>query len=507
MGNLQFLIVSFDGLRPDLLNPKTTPNLARLKQMGVALDAHRTVYPSETRVAFPSLVTGTTPNRHGMVGNKYVDRTTNPNRYIDTADAALLDRLNRESGGRLMTAPTLGEILAKAGKSLAVLATNTPGTTRFFHHKAEEFGHLRISGHFAEACTPGDVFDEVIARFGPLPPVPEQGEPDFEGQTYITTVFLDHIWPKHALDVTIVSYGEPDTTSHFNGTASARTLEIIRHCDAEFGRLLDWWEACGRDEGVQLLVLSDHGHVTAHTRVVVADALRQAGFAPGIAPADGVDVVVVPGQVGALYLSDRSPAHLSRLVDVLTQQPWAGPIFTLAKNDVEGMAPGSFASSLVFAEHERAPDVYFAFRADDGIDPFGLIGGTYYDNMRRPGLGVHGGLHPKELAAVCLAAGSAFKSGQSVSTLPSSICDIAPTILHVLGLPLPASMTGRTLQEVLSSPSAEICAPGKPQILETGLNGYVQRLQRTRVGGVDYLDGAWAFNAAFASNSLEKEVA
>ncbi|MDF0523355.1 alkaline phosphatase family protein [Bradyrhizobium yuanmingense] len=33
------------------------------------LARQRTVYPSETRIALTSLVTGATPDRHGIVGN------------------------------------------------------------------------------------------------------------------------------------------------------------------------------------------------------------------------------------------------------------------------------------------------------------------------------------------------------------------------------------------------------------------------------------------------------
>jgi hypothetical protein len=495
----KFLIVSFDGLRPDLIDPVRTPNIARIKSLGATLAAHRTVYPSETRVAFPSLVTGATSSRHGMVGNKYVDRATSPQRYVDTSDAVLLDQLNRESGGALMSAPTIGEIFGRAEKGLAVLATNTPGTTRFFHHKAEEFGHIRISGHFPEACTPESTLSEITRRFGPLPALPPQGEPDLEAQTLITSVFLDYVWPRHAPDVTVLSYGEPDTSSHFNGTGGAKTRQVITHCDAEFGRILDWWEAEGRAAGVQIIVLSDHGHITAHTRVSVAGSLRVAGFTPAATPEAGVDVVVVPGQVGALYLTDRSPTQLTKLVEALIEQPWVGPIFTTGKNEVEGVAPGSLASEMVFVDHARAPDVYFAFRADDSVDEFGLIGGTFYDNDRRPGLGVHGGLHPKELASVGIVAGSAFRSGGHVSSVPTGICDIAPTILSLVGMPIPDNMTGRVLAEVLSEDhvgvfGGELPEVGTTRIFEAGLNNYSQRLQRTSVGGTLYLDGGWAYS-------------
>lgn len=231
---MRFVIVSFDGLRPDLITPELTPNLCRLQSLGVTLSEHRTIYPSETRSAFPSLVTGTTTGSHGMMGNKYVDRSVTPPRYIDTSDAVLLRKLDLESGGRLISVPTLGEILARAGRNLAVLATNTAGTTRFFHHKAEDFGHVRLSGHFQAACTPDNVLAEVEAVIGQLPPEPPDLDPDTAGQDWITSAFLDVVWQKYRPDVSIISYGEPDTTSHFHGTGSEVTRSIIAYCDRQF---------------------------------------------------------------------------------------------------------------------------------------------------------------------------------------------------------------------------------------------------------------------------------
>lgn len=488
---MRFVIVSFDGLRPDLVSPDLTPNLCRLQSLGVTLLEHRTIYPSETRSAFPSLVTGTTTGRHGMVGNKYVDRSVTPPRYIDTSDAALLRNLDLESGGRLMSAPTLGEILAAAGRSMAVLATNTPGTTRFFHHKAEDFGHIRLSGHFPEACTPNDVLAEAEALVGPLPPEPPSVEPDAAGQDWITSVFLDLVWPKCLPDVSIISYGEPDITSHFHGTGSEATRGIIAHCDRQFGRVLDWWEAEGRAEGVQIVAISDHGHITGHTRVSVIEHLREAGFRPATAPAPDADVVVVPGQVGALYLADPSDKQIARLVATITSQSWCGPVFTRAKNEIEGVAPGSLGNQLVFADHSRAPDVSFSFRADDGVDPFGLIGGTYYDNDRRTGLGVHGGLHPRELTALGIAAGSAFPAHGSISAIPTDICDFTPTILHLLKIAQPLSMTGRVLHELLTH-EASALPHIRSDAFEAKLGKFRQVLRRVHVAASTYMASGMA---------------
>lgn len=485
------LLVCFDGLRPDLIGPGLTPNIVRLQRLGVRLARHRTVYPSETRVAFPSLVTGAPPAGHGMVGNMYVDRSTG--RYIDTSDARLLDELDRGSGVGLMTATSLGEVLGQAGRTMAVLATNTPGTTRLFHHRAERFSHVRLSGHFREACTPDAFLAEVEARFGALPPDPPKGTPDIAAQTLITSAFLELVWPKLKPDVTILSFGEPDTCSHFNGTGGGPTREVIAHCDAELGRILDWWESDGAAAGVQIGLLSDHGHITGHTRVSVIDTLLRAGLRPGPAPGPDVDAIVVPGHVGAIYVANGSSPNRERVVRALIETEWCGNVFTAGRNEIDGVVDATLSTRLVGLDHPRAPDVVFAFRTDDRIDPFGLAGGTFYDNDRRAGLGLHGGLHPKELAALGAFAGSHFRSGL-ISELPSSICDIAPTILALLGLTSPLTMRGRVLFEAIADGALSLrrpldVQPPKLEVFEAHRGGYRQLLQRQRFDKQVYLDG------------------
>lgn len=484
------LLVGFDGLRPDLVTPELTPNLCRLTAEGVTFASHVTVYPSETRVVFPSFVTGATSNRHGMIGNRYLDRSATPPRMIDTADATLLERIDTETHGRLMTAPALGELLKQAGKSLAVLASNSRGATRCLNHKARSLGQVCFSGHFEDIATPADRATDLLRALGPLPPAAEPGTPDLEAQTLLTTAFLDHVWPKHRPDITLLWYSEPDLSSHFSGVGAAETKQAIAHADAQFGRILDWWLAEGRDAGAQLFAASDHGHITAHTRVSVADALKSAGFRTDTAPGPDVDAVIVPGHVGAIYLTDPSQAAMSRACSALMDTPWCGPIFTCDRSAVEGVAPGTFAQSLVMADHQRAPDIYFCFGSDDRVDEYGLQGGAYYDNDRRPGLGLHGGLHPKELQSLAIAAGSAFRTNV-VSDLPSGVPDIAPTMLHLIGMPRPATMTGRVLNEALLAADEPQADQPQAEQFEVGSSGFRQTLSRVRYAGSTYLTGGW----------------
>ena len=62
------IVVMLDGARPDALRLAHTPTLDRLAASGARYMQARTVYPSQTRVAFVSLPTGAHGGSHGIVG-------------------------------------------------------------------------------------------------------------------------------------------------------------------------------------------------------------------------------------------------------------------------------------------------------------------------------------------------------------------------------------------------------------------------------------------------------
>lgn len=502
-GQHRVVLVSFDGLRPDLISPDMTPHLDRLRRKGVTLARHLTVYPSETRAAMPSLVTGASPGRHGLVGNKFLDRSVRPPRYIDTSDDRIIEALDAASGGSLMGVASLGEILAAHGRTLAVLASNSAGTTCLFNHKARTLGHHTISGHYARVATSRPLIEALEARLGPLPAPPPQGTLDLTAQSFLTSALLETVWPQLRPDVAILSFGEPDISSHYCGTAHGRTLEALAWVDHQFGRVLDWWEAEGRQQNVHLLALSDHGHVTVHAHADVYGTLKAAGFRCGPAPGQDVDAVLVPGQVGAVYLADPSESNIRRAVAAMTEAPWCGPIFTAGRNEVDGVAPGSFARRLVMMDHVRSGDILFSYRADDQPDPFGLIGRTWSHDAP-VGFGVHGGLHPKEMTSVSILAGAAFRS-DFVSDIPSGICDIAPTILHLLGIAAPIGMEGRILTEAFAAGTAVAPASIVATEHEARTPTYRQCLRRVQVDAATYIEGGWANGASQIGRKPDNE--
>ena len=61
------IMVALDGLRPDMVDPVATPHLHALGAAGARFSRARSVFPSETRVATPSLITGCRPGDHGSL--------------------------------------------------------------------------------------------------------------------------------------------------------------------------------------------------------------------------------------------------------------------------------------------------------------------------------------------------------------------------------------------------------------------------------------------------------
>ena len=113
-----------DGLRPDSINATDTPTIARLRSEGVDYINSHSVFPTSTRINAASLMTGSYPSRHGIVGNSMFVAGVNKDAPFDTGDYRQLIRLE-EADGRVVTTPTLGEILQRNGRSLVTLSSGS----------------------------------------------------------------------------------------------------------------------------------------------------------------------------------------------------------------------------------------------------------------------------------------------------------------------------------------------------------------------------------------------
>lgn len=434
---VRILLVVFDALRPDMATPELMPNLHRFRQFGTTLSNARAIFPTDTRANVASLMTGVHPGRHGIMGNAWFDPRLHTSDPFSTISAAEVERADSVLGGTLFQVPSLGDLLARQGRSMAVISTASSGTTRLIHHTVRQHSfHMCLHCHDAEACSPPRFAEEAMHRFGPLPPA---DRPDLPAVTYAVDVFLRWVWTEHRPDVTVLWLNEPDTSYHWFGIGSDQALGAIRHCDEQVGRLLEWWLTDGRTQGVQLIALSDHGQIGVGGRVDLTAALTDVGLSPAGSFSQGADLLVVPGYPIRLYARGRDRALVDRAAAALLAQPWCGDLFALAS--VEGTLP----LSAYGAAHERAPDLIVTMRGEHAPDPTGRPGVSQSD-AASPFAGIHGGLSDQETACVVVLAGSCFRENAVIGTRSSAV-DVLPTLLEALGLQSPPGLDGRAISE------------------------------------------------------------
>jgi hypothetical protein len=479
------LILAFDALRPDMVTPAVMPNLCAFADAGFRFPHSRSTFPTETRVNQSALVTGCYPQRHGIVGNKFLDPVAAPGKLFNTGDETQLADGDRRLGGKLVDVPVMGEILDKAGKSLAVVSAGTPGGCRMLSHKAEELGLFRLALHRPDASVPAACIAEVQQRLGPIPP---HAIPSLDWLTYTTDVYLDYIEPVLCPDVTVLWYCEPDNSYHYEGIGTAPNLRALRHLDAELGRILDWRDRGGPGGALQIITLSDHGQITvAAESIDIAGQMRAAGFTVGETVSDGADAALALSSAGGIYVRDSDPALIRRLVAWLQHQSWCGPVSTRDGD-------GALRHDQLLIDHRRAPDIGLVLASDNRANPQGNVGYTLQNAGYPVGGGLHGGLHPVELQTWLAVAGDAFR-GRGASPLPAGLVDVLPTILTVLGLAVPPHVQGRVLGEALAGGGNTEVEAVRGTVTAEGAAGYRTHLAWSRVGTTPYLDRGWVERA------------
>ena len=465
------LIVAFDGLQPAQVTPALMPNLAAFVAEGVAFDNHHPVYPSVTRINAASMVTGRNPGAHGIAANMLVMRDYDPHLAFSALEPTLAKVALKT---KVLLAPTLADILSQHGLEYIAVGSGTSGNSYLHNPNAERVGGATIHPEF---CLPYALHNDITARFGEWPP---EGETNGDKLVRAVDIATEYVLAERKPVVTFVWFSEPDKSQHAHGVGAEVSTRALREADEQFGRLLAWIEDAGTDTDV--IVISDHGYSTISEVIDVEGLLRAAGFPPG----DESGGVTVAGNGGSalFYAHDRDAATVDRLASFLMRQRWCG---ALVASDAVGQIDGTLPTSLVGAEGPRAPDIAMSFRWDSRVSATGYAGYAF-STGGGPELGQHGSMSRHEMRNSLFARGGSFKSGVRIES-PTGNTDLAPTVLHLLGVGGGETMHGRVLREAL--------ADGEPvewgtethraeRRVESGT--YRQHITVSRVDGTTYVD-------------------
>ncbi|MCW8130047.1 MAG: alkaline phosphatase family protein [Planctomycetota bacterium] len=484
------VLIVWDGLRPDSVNEKDTPNLAKLAARGVFFANHHASILASTEVNGTVLATGCHPARSSVIANVEFRPEIEPTRGFNTEHVEEVRKGDGLTGGKYLKVPTVPEILRKAGRPTAVAGTKP---VAFLFDRAERTDEEGAKNPvlFQSRTLPASLAAKLKEKLGAFPPPADSTKAaNSEEDLWTTRALLETLWQGDAIpDYSVLWLSEADYAQHGAGPGSAPALAGLKSNDELLGRVLERLEAAKQLGRTNILIVSDHGFSTIVRAVSTPDALVKAGFTASkdfLKPPQKGDILVV-GHGGAIffYVTQHDAETIEKLVDFLQGLDYAGTLFTREAKK------GTFALADVHLESEAAPDVAMGMKWSNEKNEAGVPGTLVTEGAKRkPGQGNHASLSPYELRNTLIAAGPSFKQGVR-STLPSGNLDVAPTVLAILGEKGGEAMDGRVLEEALAkgkTPEGEPATTRLETSRETGHGVWKQYLKVTTFAGKTYVD-------------------
>jgi hypothetical protein len=198
------------------------------------------------------------------------------------------------------------------------------------------------------------------------------------------------------------------------------------------------------------------------------------------------------------YVVDRQEPVVRRLVEFLQQSDFAGVIFSRLKID------GTFPLETVRynSQTNTGPDVMISLRWTADKNDHG-VPGMFYSMDGTKGKGSHASLSRFDMNNTLVASGPDFKRGFYNET-PSGNIDLAPTVLHILGVKPPRPMDGRVLYEAFANHTGSLPRVKTERLVATRDIGFIRWSQYLKFSEVD---GAVYFNEGNGAATLGNTVA
>jgi len=473
------VLIVWDGMRPDFVTASNCPTLFQLSQQGVTFTKHHAAYPSATEVNGTVLSTGVNPARSHIVGNHeyrpYIDELAD----VHTEALASVRKGDEHDHGDYIAVPTLAETVRASGGT-AVVAGSKP-VALLLDRKARVAAKEGVNVFFGGAL-PESLGGDLTNHFGNFPD--EEGSPSRIDWT--VDAMVNDLWKTEVPTFSFVWMNQPDLAQHKYSPGSPQALASIRNADDNVAKILSALDKKGVRDSTDVVVVSDHGCSTITANADLPGDLTRAGFHAArkysAKPKDGDIVVASNSGSTMVYVIGHDKKIVTDVVRFLQSWKFTGVIFT--RDNI----PATFPLKLAHLDSPEAPDVVISLRWSNDTNRFGVPGAVVADGTSyKPAQGAHVTLCPFDMHNTLIAAGPDFRAGLK-SDLPSGNLDVAPTVLHVLGVKPKQKLDGRVLYEALkNAPSETPTAPQtrKRQIL---MKHWQQYLKITEYNGVQYFD-------------------
>jgi predicted AlkP superfamily pyrophosphatase or phosphodiesterase len=344
------VLINAVGLTSRLL--PLAPHLSQLAKHGWSVSL-REVLPAVTCTAQATLLTGATPDRHGIVGNGWLFRETGEVRFWQQSNRLLqtepLYRTAQHSAARLGRAFRCAQLFWWFNQGAAVDISVTPKPW----YGADGNKVFGITG------TPEGLCERLQTQLGDFPFHtfwgPMAGLPctQWIGRCAANVMLTDRP------DLTLVYMPHLDYDPQRFGPAGCDMKQLVGQLDEACAPILD----AARTIGARVWVVSEYGHVDVQRPVLLNVALRQAGlltvrpgpFGETLDTFTSRAFAVCDHQVAHVYVQDL--ADVERVRDALAGVAGLARLLVGDERAEIGMRHDRAGELVALAE----PDAWFAY--------------------------------------------------------------------------------------------------------------------------------------------------
>jgi predicted AlkP superfamily pyrophosphatase or phosphodiesterase len=413
-------IIMMDGTRPDFLRRASAPVIHGLAAQGTTFLQAETTYPSQTRVAFVTLPTGSYPGSHGIVGGDEIKDASWQN--LETGDN---DPIAAQA---LVARPTFFEEASAAG------LTSMYAAMKGYELVGAKGATWTINGKLTLDKT------AYAARY--LTDVAGSVDLALWYKQTLSRQLLDQtlaIVREHKPNLVVLNLGSADYVAHTWGPNSPQYMHTIEFIDGLVGELKTELGKLGILERTAFVFSSDHGFSDVDPRRLISpagDTSRQnieedrRHLLDALVAAKIEHFVTNTGGASmGVYIRDKS--RTAEAVGLLRREPWVESIYC---EPVPARCDRSL-SSLHSYFPGRSPDLMVDLDDDAAL------------NFPQPGQ--HGTLRPSDMRVPLVFSGAGVARGALGGK--ASLADVAPTVLRLLGLPgTVLRPDGHVLEEALA---------------------------------------------------------
>lgn len=416
------ILVSVDGLANFYLDdPRADmPTVRRLAREGArARGGMVCSFPTVTWPNHVTLVTGTSPAKHGVIGNSYLDRATG--KPVSLLPDPLLDK------DQIVKTPTVYDAAHRAGLKTAGVIWPATRNARTLDWTVPDMAGDEAWPKFGTASWLAELraADLPVDRHGTWVREPGGGVQ----RDWLYVRLARHVLQTHAPNLLLIHLVEPDHVQHRHGPRSPESYWCMSYADDRIRDLVEAVEKSPRAGKTTIFVCGDHGFLTIDREIRPNVVLRRLGLTDAGKAAGGSPAAYCLSQGGSAMVYVLDEPRRGQIAEKLRK----------ALADAEGieavLGPDEFArlGQPTRREDPHAPDLWLA--AKPGFSFSDAAGGEEVVVARSSAGGTHGYLPDQpDLLSACVVWGPGVKAGTDLGKI--DIRDVAPSMAGVLGVEL-----------------------------------------------------------------------